>query len=176
METHPTPEDIALCPRVNIKYATRTAGVKAIRTTDTSPVTFRAQYYSKNKQCHIGRFSSIMDAAAAIWAADLWVHDGPHDGQSQMLSNDLVSPFLFGKSNREGLKLNYITTTGQGRCYHEMENSLSQSPSKGPMRGSKMPQVPPACASACEPSESVGSFREIRIACLIITCNKQVAL
>lgn len=48
METHSTTADIALCPRVNIEYADGTAGVKAIRTTNTSPVTFWAQYYSKN--------------------------------------------------------------------------------------------------------------------------------
>ena len=95
METHPTSANIALCPRVNIEYATGTAGVEAIRTTNTSPVTFRARYYSKNTQYRFGRFSSIMDATAAIRDADSWVHDGPHDGphdgQLQMLSDRLVS-------------------------------------------------------------------------------------
>jgi hypothetical protein len=93
MEMPPTASDIALCPKIKTEYATGTAGVKAIRTTNASPVTFRARYYTKNRQYRIGRFPSIADAAAAIECADAWVHDGPHEGQAQMLSDNLVSPF-----------------------------------------------------------------------------------
>ena len=99
MEMLPMAADITLCPKVKTEYMTGTVGVIAIQMTDTSPVTVQAHYYSNNVQCHIGRFLSIMDAATTIKCADAWVHDSPHDGQSQMLSDDLVSPFLFGESN-----------------------------------------------------------------------------
>jgi hypothetical protein len=176
MEMPPTASDIALCPKVKTEYATGTAGVKAIRTTNVSPITYRACYYAKNCQYRIRRFPSIADAAAAIECADAWVHDGPHDGQAQMLSDDLVSPFLFGDSNRTGTKLNQNHCTGKGGHYYEVENLESHSPSGRPMRGYKMPQVQPARASACEPSESVGSCRETHIMSLIIIHNGQVAL
>jgi hypothetical protein len=168
MEMLPTASDIALCPKVKTEYATGTAGVKAIRTTNVSPVTYRARYYAKNRQYRIGRFPLIADAAAAIKCADAWVHNGPHDGQSQMLSDDLVSPFSFGESNREGTKPTQNIPTGKCRYYYEVEDPTSQTPPKGPMRRPKMPQVPPARASAREPSELVGSIRERRIASLII--------
>jgi len=158
-KTPPTASDIALYPKIKTEYATGTAGVKAIRTTNAIPVIFRARYYAKNRQYRIGRFPSIADAAAAIECADAWVHDGPHDGQAQMLSDDLVSPISFGNSNREGTKLNPNTRTGEGGHYDEMENHEPHSPPGRPMRGSKMPQVPPARASACKQSEPVGSCR-----------------
>ena len=103
--------DVVLCPIVNTEYATGTAGFKAIRTTETSPVTYRARYYSKNTQYRFGRFASIADAADAIQAADSWIHDG----QSTWLSDHLVSPFCFDKADGETLKPNQSFTTGQGR-------------------------------------------------------------
>ena len=158
-EMPPTASDIALCPNVNTEYATGTAGVKAIRTTNASPVTYRARYYTNNRQYRIGRFASITEAAAAIKCADAWVHDGPHFGQEQMLSDDLVSPFLFDSSNREGKNKHQNHCAGEGGHDDEMEDPETQSPPRRPMRGSEMPEVPPARASACEPSESVDSSR-----------------
>ena len=76
MEMPPTASDIALCPKVKAEYAI-----------------YRARYYTKNRQYRIGGFPSIADAAAAIECADAWVHDGPHDGQAQMLTDDLVILF-----------------------------------------------------------------------------------
>ena len=83
---------------------------------------------------------------------------------------------MFGRSNREGRNINQNHCTGKGGHDDEMEDPKTQSPTRRPMRGSEMPQVPPARASACKPSESVDSGRISKIVSLIIIHDGHVAL
>ena len=93
-----------------------------------------------------------------------------------MLSDHLASLFSLGRSTREVLQPNQTATPGRGRYDHIVENLQSQASSKRAMRGSTMPQVPPAHASAHKPSKSVSRVMQIRIASLLIMHNNQVAL
>ena len=125
MANYSAPANVALCPMTNTKFAIGTAEVEAIRTTETSPETFWARYYSKITQYCICRFSLIANAADAIQAADSRVHDCSHDGQLKGLNNHLVSLFLFDRADGEMLKPNQTVTIGQGRPDDAVESPQS---------------------------------------------------